>query len=380
MASGGNNRKPPASDELEVSVFGPGFGECVVLHFGSGEWGVVDSCIHPDSKRPVALHYLESLNVNVAQSIRLVAGTHWHDDHMQGVSSVFQAAESAVFACTSAVREPDLKQILATWTGTRFLAGGSGIDELNKVMLELKKRRDRTRYPAPRLCSANTILWQQAPPGALVRALSPSDAAVLATIARLTEFAPMRSKMRRRLPDVEPNDASVVVSVEVGEHRVLLGADLQVRQDRGLGWMAIVDAHLAGTQPHHGFKVSHHGSENGDHDEIWNQLLIRKPWAVITPFVSGKVSLPTASDCRRLLSRTSNSYLTARPQAARYSDGNRAVEKTVKEATRLVQVVPGAFGQVRLRKKIHAPANTPWAVELFGKAATVEDYVCTLEG
>jgi glyoxylase-like metal-dependent hydrolase (beta-lactamase superfamily II) len=145
MGSGGNSESAPAPDEVEVSIFGPGFGECIVVHFGNGDWGVVDSCLNPDSKRPAALHYLESLNVNVGQSVRLVVATHWHDDHLQGISSVFQAAESAVFACTGAVREPDFETILAFLMGTRSLIGGSGVDELRNVVAELKKRMPISR-------------------------------------------------------------------------------------------------------------------------------------------------------------------------------------------------------------------------------------------
>lgn len=46
---------PPKADELEVSVFGPGIGECVVVHAGAGEWMIVDSCVDRSSGLPVAL-------------------------------------------------------------------------------------------------------------------------------------------------------------------------------------------------------------------------------------------------------------------------------------------------------------------------------------
>jgi hypothetical protein len=375
MASGGNSKSAPVSDEMEISIFGPGFGECVVLHFGHGDWAVVDSCLDPASKRPVALHYLESLGVDAGQSVRLVVATHWHDDHMQGISSVFQAAPTAIFACTSAVRHPDFTEILASWTGTRSLIGGSGVDELHNVLIELKRRTPETRFPAPRRASANKTLWERGAREVLVKALSPSDAAELAAIARLGTYAPARSKARRRLPDIGPNDASVVLSIEIAEHRVLLGADLLVRQDPGLGWMAIIND-TRGAEPHHGFKIPYHGSHNADHDDIWEKLLIQQPWAAVTPVVKGSVRLPDSADCSRILGRTRESYLTAPPHVSKYTDRNRTVEKTVREATRLAQFVPGKFGHVRLRKKIQDPANSPWNAELFGHAIKLSEYVC----
>src|SRR5260370_27238866 len=67
--------------ELEVSLFGPGVGECVVVHLGLGEWLVVDSCVDPVSRKPVALNYLSELHVDVGKAVKQVVAKHWHDDH-----------------------------------------------------------------------------------------------------------------------------------------------------------------------------------------------------------------------------------------------------------------------------------------------------------
>ena len=61
---------PSARDEIELTLFGPGYGESVVLHIGDG--AVVDSCIDKDG-RPSALSYLE--NLDPAEVVVLVAAT-----------------------------------------------------------------------------------------------------------------------------------------------------------------------------------------------------------------------------------------------------------------------------------------------------------------
>ncbi len=295
---------------------------------------------------------------------------------MQGISEVFHQSKAAVFSCTQAVRQPDFEEVLAVWAGTHVLAGGSGIDELHGILTELKNRKPGTCYPSPRLASANKVLWERVPlPSATVKALSPSDAAVMAAAAQFRTATPSFSNARRRLPNVKPNDASVVLSVQVGQHQVLLGSDLQVRKDRGLGWLAIVDGLQAEAGSHQVFKVAHHGSPNGDHDEVWNRMFMLQPWAATTPFVSGAVRLPSIGDCRRILNRTRNAYLTAPPQPVRFHDSNRTVEKTVGEATLSAYFVPGNYGQVRLRKLISEPADSDWRVELFGHALSMENYV-----
>ena len=79
---------PPKSDEVEVSIFGPGVGESLVLHIGSGEWVVVDSCMNGDRSSPAALEYLREIGVDPATQIKWVIATHWHDDHVEGISEI----------------------------------------------------------------------------------------------------------------------------------------------------------------------------------------------------------------------------------------------------------------------------------------------------
>ena len=103
---------PPAPHHLEISVFGPGIGECVVVHLGDSDWVVVDSCIDRQSGRPVALEYLRSLGVDVASQIKLVIATHWHDDHIRGIAEILHAAESAKFVNSAAYVFGDFGQAI----------------------------------------------------------------------------------------------------------------------------------------------------------------------------------------------------------------------------------------------------------------------------
>ena len=156
----------------------------------------------------------------------------------------------------------------------------------------------------------------------------------------------------------------------------MLGGDLHVRADRALGWFAI-NEHAGVDTRHHTFKVPHHGSPTGDHEEVWRKLVVDQNYAVTTPFVGGKVRLPSVEDCQRILSRTPNAYLSAPPIPGKFQDSNKAVERTVQEATRSIYFVPGKYGHVRLRKHLEEQPGTPWRVELFGSALSMADYVRT---
>jgi hypothetical protein len=156
-----------------------------------------------------------------------------------------------------------------------------------------------------------------------------------------------------------------------------LGGDLHVKTDRSLGWLAVVDDHAGVDARHHAFKVPHHGSPTGDHDEVWSKMTVNQTCAVTTPFVGGRVRLPSIADCQRILSKTQNAYLSAPPLPGKFRDANKAVERTVQEATRSVHFLPGKYGHVRLRKRLDEKPGAPWRVELFGSAVSMADYVWT---
>ena len=141
---------PPAASEIEVSLFGPGFGECVVLHVGEGDWIIVDSCRDLDSHAPVAIAYLEQLGVEIDRSVRRVVATHWHDDHIDGISQIFREADSAAFVCTGAFQHDDFRQLLQNYFGGAAATGGSGINELHSVFAEVTRRQQKGKSPALR--------------------------------------------------------------------------------------------------------------------------------------------------------------------------------------------------------------------------------------
>ena len=76
---------PPNADQVEVTLLGPGYGECAVIHLGNGHWALIDSCLDSDTGRPAALSYLEGMGVDPATAVRLVLATHCHDDHVGGM-------------------------------------------------------------------------------------------------------------------------------------------------------------------------------------------------------------------------------------------------------------------------------------------------------
>ena len=259
---------PPASHQLEISVFGPGIGECVVAHIGDGDWIVVDSCIDRRSGQPIALDYLRSLGVDLASRVRLVVATHWHDDHIRGLAEILRTAEGAKFVSSAAYALSDLVRVVAL--GTKTAPQSSATTEYDGIIrvLEERRRRGESRDavgPVPAIANKKLLALTSAERsvGAEAFALSPADGVFNLALAELRN-ARSAIERRHRPSRQGPNQLSVVLWLKVGVLHVLLGADLEHVSGATEGWKAIVDS---GERPggRAGFyKVPHHGSENAD--------------------------------------------------------------------------------------------------------------------
>lgn len=364
---------PPAEDELEVSVFGPGYGEAIALHVGGGMWVLVDSCIEPTTKLPASLHYLTHINVDVDTSVRLIVATHWHDDHIRGISTVLSECNSADLAISIALRNNEFLKLTALYRHQAMMRI-SGLDEFSRIFQILEARKpNRARFNPPRMAIANRLLLNEEvalPSGkfrATVTSLSPSDAALVQAQMAFAELLPEPGETKRRIPSPSPNHVSVALWIEVGELKLLLGADLENTSDPNTGWSVVLSTSTVANGNAQVFKVPHHGSKDAHSDEVWSELLIEEPFAVVTPYRRGRNFLPSQADVRRLTSLTPNGYLTAPSATRRKSWGNPVVRDMVKQATRAIETVHDKWGFVTLRRKISDP-SAHWQVTLVGDA------------
>jgi glyoxylase-like metal-dependent hydrolase (beta-lactamase superfamily II) len=87
----------PNNNIGEVTLIGTGggYGESIVIHLGNQEWAVIDSCVNPNTKESLPLEYLKSINVDIANEVKLILISHWHDDHIKGISQLYNKAKNA---------------------------------------------------------------------------------------------------------------------------------------------------------------------------------------------------------------------------------------------------------------------------------------------
>jgi beta-lactamase superfamily II metal-dependent hydrolase len=350
---------PPAPDVLEVSIFGPGKGECVLVHLGSNRWIVVDSCKDQRSRQVSALTYLDGIGVNPAEAVMLVVATHADDDHFSGIADVFERCASAIFVCSEAVTKEEFFAL--TKADDRAHAGlrVRAFSEYRKVFDIVRSRSSSGPgfRPLRRALQQRSLLHgTPADSDARVLALSPSDEAVSRAQLALASALPVPGQPRR-LAKVNPNELAVALWVEALGKRILLGADLLHGPD-GCGWIAVLST-FTPTELASVFKVSHHGSITGHHDGIWQQLLQKSPVALLAPFRSGNVSLPTIEDRSRILSLTEEAFITAGSRMPTLPRAARREAGSLGPLARNVREPWGTVGHVRARSQL---GGDTWSV------------------
>lgn len=312
---------------------------------------------------PVAIEYLASLGTDTLDRVRLVVATHWHDDHIQGLASLLGKSPNAKFACSTAMAHEQF--IMLVEAARANIQGSSGVEEFAAIYDLIEKGG-----AAPRWALQDRMLLELSGPGrsfpVKIKALSPSDKTVALALAGIAALMPKIGSPQQRIQNVTPNESSIVLWIQAGQRRALLGADLEHTHDPASGWLGILASHND-ADPAFVFKVPHHGSENADCPTVWETMLTDNPYAVVTPFSS---ELPAGSDLRRLARRTANLFCT--------SDGpgkpprrDPIVEKTAKYVTTKRRVLQGNPGHVRIRWSLNQLESFP-TVELFNGARQVK--------
>ena len=353
---------PPEYDEIEVSLFGPGYGECVLVHIGSGRWVVVDSCLNSDSE-PTALAYLRSIGSNPSEAVALIVATHWHDDHIRGIADLVEECLDATFCCASALGSEEFLAALGALEKRPATATGSGARELYRVFSLLVERSTTCAFAIPHRRVLNLH-------GCEIWSLSPSDKAFGAFLQQVGSLLPRELEAKRWIPSLTPNEAAVVLLISLEDTTILLGADLERR-----GWLEMLETYDHRQGKASVFKLPHHGSQDAHEDRVWKEMLSRDPIATLTPWRRGGRELPKETDIDRILSFAGEAYVTASRQdltSKSVRGRSKAVERTIRESGARIRSVARPGGMIRLRKK--ADSSADWNVDVFGSACRLEHY------
>lgn len=339
----------PEINCAEISLFGPGIGECIVLHVGNGQWFIIDSCLCPVTKQPIALEYLRTIGVDAATQVIGILITHWHADHIDGAYSLLRACKRARLYCSCALSSKEAFTIAALYKKDVFVNSDEEIAEFSKIIQFLHETKDHSRIDPVK--ARHTFFDRQDKVKARLVALSPSGAAVAQAIGKLAERKPAiaSNRVRHVVPQNE-NLNAVAIHFTFGNFSALLGSDLEDTGNAHTGWSAIVESQIMedlALPASSLYKVAHHGSETGHHDGIWETLLLRKPLSIATPF--SRSGLPTPSGIDRIATLSSEFVITRGPDSGKKTKRDPMVEREMRSTVRERRTVNDKIGHIQAR-------------------------------
>ncbi len=319
---------------------------------------MIDSCIDPNSGCPASLSYLDAIGVP-PDSVRTVIASHWHDDHVRGISSIADTCHQAEFFLSGVLNTKEAAAFLSAYNGHSSAGLARGARELYSVM-------SRRNFVIPAL--HRTIVFERRLNGhsVLATALSPLPAAYAQSVANMARYIPREDDPITDAPELHPNIEAVTIHIDLGTDALLLGADLEDHQH--FGWSALVaTAWSRQRRQATAYKVAHHGSHTGDCDGIWSHFFAPDPVSCVTPVTLGRQRLPTDGDRARINAKTSKAFITSR--ASRRPVMDRYQEKRLGDICKNLSRVDAGFGAVRLRKQVGAGVG--WQAELLGSAGPI---------
>lgn len=351
--------------EIHLLGSGGGYGESIIINLGNGDWVIIDSCMDPSTDEVIPLKFLAEKGIK-ADQIKLIVCTHWHDDHIAGISQLLEIYSDAVFSFS---RASDLKKFLQfvslDYQKLNTSASNSSTTEFNKCLQILRNSKRKSK-----LADSDKLLYSVKKENNTfeVWALSPSDKSSNLFDFEISQLITEFGSPHKTLPKISPNDRSIVILLKLNSEVVLLGADLEVKEDEDLGWKDIIfNSNIVKTSNKaRYFKIPHHGSENGFHTLIWEKLLETDPVGTLTPW-NRNTKLPKQEMLDKYKTITKSLYITSPILVSKKAKKrDRKIEKTIKQFNSSIRELKFQFGVIS--SKLNHNNSQEWQSTFDGSA------------
>ncbi len=358
---------------IEVSLIGTGggYGECIVINLGNHNWVVVDSCRDPFSKKSLPLEYLQSIGVDVSNDVKLVLCTHWHDDHILGISELLEECNNANLCIASATdRKKFLLLVGLDYHKCKSESSASSTKELSNCIDIIKRRGSKiVSAVQDRLVFSSNLDGINSQ----VYTLTPSDFVLEQFNKEISSLMVEYMSSNSKIISETPNDKSVTLLIKVNDQRIILGSDLEVTEDNSKGWLCILDNCQCIDFKSSLFKIPHHGSKNGFHERILQELLEENAIAKLTPWNRGG-QLPKKEMLKKYKEFTDNLYMTTLMVSNKPKNRDRSIAKAIERFNKTVKENKYGHGIIHCKINLSYP-ELGWEVALINKAIKVTDEI-----
>lgn len=364
-------RTAPDQTQIEINLFGGGnaYGEAVLIHLGYDKWIVVDSMKNPNTKSSIILDYFKEIGKE-PKSINLIVASHWHDDHIKGISEIYESSDCKFSISQALPREYIAKLVsLDEWKESV----NSGLNEFGNVI----RRSIDKGTPLVRAIEDRPLLDLDTHGCKIkVTALSPSDRSIEVFEQELAQILNDAYDMNLVCKKISPNHSSIVLLVQIDNTSILLGADLEINADQNMGWNQVCkSSSLPSDNSIEVFKIPHHGSENGHYNLVWQKFIAKDHITILTPYGRGRKKLPSIKDKERILQTSPKSYITSQgAESSKPKKRDPKVNKILKELSYKVRERKFTFGHIQLRRLLNSEIGDNWEVLLHGNARKLQDF------
>lgn len=414
------NITQPDVDVAEVTLIGGphGYGESVVIHIGNGEWIIVDSCIDPSTKECLPLSYLQKMGVDIANRLKYVICTHWHKDHIDGISQLLEACGSdTIFALSCA---EDRKTLVYEYASNFDYTGRSKIlEELtNTFRIVSQKQIKVKRVEQDKLIfkKGNVQCFALSPSEFEIRQFETNIASAMSRFNRVVdEISKMVQEPSQIIEEatdiqheffksiknvldeegaeddivknsvrdlveykdankIEKNNRCVAMLISFGLHHVVLGADLEVSCIDS-GWHSVIGCECMNGIKANLLKIPHHGSKTGYLKEFMDHCIEPQATAKLSTWITGAKTLPESKILKEYHAHTSNLFIT-NDLLLKYknTEKDKTIRKIMNERTEeIIEILP-QLGIIQSRIHIDSKSNE-WETTLFGSAKRLTNEV-----
>ena len=300
--------KPPGNNEIEITLFGPSYGESVILKLPNVGWFVIDSCRFTSDNLTInpALEYLKSQNV---ESLKAVILTHPHEDHYLGLAEIIREYKGRIgFICKYAA---DGLLAYKTYVTQQHIAKIRNINEFVDVVKAFKEAEDEGAWPK-RLGELTPIIDEPSK-GIKLISLTPSSKSIDRYTEHLNEGIAQIGEAVFAIKDKTHNLIASAIWISIGSVRIILGSDLEKGGKGTTGWSGVLANPGKPDLSVNSIKVSHHGSSGAFHRDAWEKHKANGlPISILTPCKKGATLLPQDSGINRLKEFSSHVGITSR--------------------------------------------------------------------